>query len=576
MSIVDQQVPVARPKRWDVPLDSQMSEAAVDKLLTISPFAEMDTDAFSRRVPLRGILKNDCRIKGYQKGDLVIRQGDYGNTAFLILDGELLVTLAPLPPDISGRQTVRRKSWLNTLARAWRSPRVAESRDRGGPRPSRTGTRTEGDETRVFLQDIPGTIDLKQTQILRAGMLFGELAALNRTPRSATVIANGHCALLEMRWQGFRDLMKRDPALREYVDRIYRQHSLGGHLRLTPELAGMSRQTMENLAAATVFQSFGEFEWHHNFRQQKREDIARRIEREPVIAEQGAPASDFIMIRNGFVRLSRRYGDGQRTVAYLGKGHTFGWREIVHHWQTGQPHGYSLSLRAIGHVDILKIPAETIRSLVLPQLDTGQLPPPLPAGETHADAAGGERRTADRNHEIDTGLLEFLVGQRFINGTQAMLIDLDRCTRCDDCVRACAAMHDNNPRFLRQGPRHDNWMIASACMHCADPVCMIGCPTGAIGRDEVTGHVIINDITCIGCGTCADSCPYQNIQMVEIRDRRGKPLVDEATRTPLQKATKCDFCVEQSGGPACQRACPHDALYRVDLTTPAALYQLTR
>ena len=78
------------------------------------------------------------------------------------------------------------------------------------------------------------------------------------------------------------------------------------------------------------------------------------------------------------------------------------------------------------------------------------------------------------------------------------------------------------------------------------------------------------------CGTCANSCPYQNIRMVNIREESGKPLVDLQTQKPVQKATKCDFCVEQNGGPACQRACPHDALYRIDLTTPSTLYQLTQ
>jgi Fe-S-cluster-containing dehydrogenase component len=108
-------------------------------------------------------------------------------------------------------------------------------------------------------------------------------------------------------------------------------------------------------------------------------------------------------------------------------------------------------------------------------------------------------------------------------------------------------------------------MVAQACMHCVDPVCMIGCPTGAIGRDATSGLVMINDRTCIGCGVCAHSCPYDNIQMVEIRDRRGAPLIDAATRQPIAKATKCDLCADLPGGPACQRACPHDALVRMDL-----------
>jgi Fe-S-cluster-containing hydrogenase component 2 len=53
--------------------------------------------------------------------------------------------------------------------------------------------------------------------------------------------------------------------------------------------------------------------------------------------------------------------------------------------------------------------------------------------------------------------------------------------------------------------------------------------------------------------------------MVEIRDRDGAFVIDEATYQPIQKATKCVLCYEQLGGPACQRACPHDALIRVDM-----------
>jgi len=179
--------------------------------------------------------------------------------------------------------------------------------------------------------------------------------------------------------------------------------------------------------------------------------------------------------------------------------------------------------------------------------------------DLHGGVIGGEQA------QVETPLLEFLVEQRFINGEQAMLIDLDRCTRCDDCIRACAATHDNNPRFIRHGFRHGSTMVAHACMHCVDPVCMIGCPTGAIGRATTTGIVQINDLTCIGCGTCANSCPYDNIRLVEVRDRSGAIVIDELSKQPIHKATKCDLCAELPMGPSCQQACPHDALVRMDL-----------
>jgi Fe-S-cluster-containing hydrogenase component 2 len=54
--------------------------------------------------------------------------------------------------------------------------------------------------------------------------------------------------------------------------------------------------------------------------------------------------------------------------------------------------------------------------------------------------------------------------------------------------------------------------------------------------------------------------------MVEARDDDGEILV-AADAKPILKATKCDLCSDQYGGPACERACPHDALKRVDLNT---------
>ena len=85
--------------------------------------------------------------------------------------------------------------------------------------------------------------------------------------------------------------------------------------------------------------------------------------------------------------------------------------------------------------------------------------------------------------------------------------------------------------------------------------------------------MVINDVTCIGCATCANSCPYDNIRMVSIRDGRGDLILAQSTNVPVEKATKCDLCVDQIGGPACERACPHDALKRVDMRETDSLIE---
>jgi Fe-S-cluster-containing dehydrogenase component/CRP-like cAMP-binding protein len=546
------EIAITRPKRWDEPF-GEMTEADVDALLRIDPFCSIDAGAFPASLPLRGILLGDTRIVRYQEGDVIVREGDYGHSAFLVLAGSVQVVLERLNPNLLGREEPPVRSWRQAIAQLWRNPQQPEVRTAaisGNLESTEIGTRREGDQTHVFLQDVPRLLKSCGTVKLSIGEIFGELAAMTRTQRTATVIADGHATLLEIRWQGLRDIMRRTPAIRQHVEQTYRDNSLRVHLRETTLLKDLPDDATEKVAAATVFESYGNFDWYTDYGAYRRKDATERISAEPLIAQEGDKPNGLLLIRSGFARLSRRYGHGHQTLAYLGKGQVFGAQELVACHQSGEEVPLKHSLRAVGYVDVLRIPLDVVFKDILPHCDL---------------EAATQFAIRNPKSQIDARLLEFLADHRFLNGTQTMLIDLDRCTRCDDCVRACAATHENNPRFVRQGPRHDNVMVAHACMHCIDPVCMIGCPTGAIGRDFDTGVVRINDATCIGCSTCANSCPYESIRMVEIRDASGAFLVDQSTNQAIVKATKCDLCTGQLTGPACQNACPHDALIRIDM-----------
>jgi Fe-S-cluster-containing dehydrogenase component/CRP-like cAMP-binding protein len=554
------EIAIPRPQRWDVPF-GPMTDKDVDRLLAIDPFRRIDASAFPPTVPLRGILQGDTRLAHYQEGDVVVREGDYGNSAFLVLAGSVRVTLERLDPALLGRDDPPRRSWLQAIAQLWQNSRVPETRALNGPQLAGTAanTRDEAGTARVFLQDFPRILDRTGSAQIGPGEIFGELSALSRTPRTATVLAEDRTMLLEIRWQGLRDLMRRAPEIREHIERTYRENSLRVHLRETPLLKELPAAALNAVAAATVFESFGNFDWYIDFGANQKKDAAEQIAAEPIIAAEGDPADGLLLIRSGFARLTQRHGHGHRTIAYLGKGHVFGTEELLTLASDNAHTTWKHSLRAVGYVDVLRIPADAVKGSILPHLKSAHGKP------SHKSAVRKQFSRRGGKSEISPALLDFLADHRFLNGTETMLIDLDRCTRCDDCVRACATTHDGNPRFIRQGPAHDHIMVANACMHCVDPVCMIGCPTGAIARDFDSGTVRINDRTCIGCATCANSCPYQAIRMVEIREPSGAFYVDAATQLPIAKATKCDLCASQLTGPVCQAACPHDALIRIDL-----------
>lgn len=560
------EIPTRRPQRWDAPYSADLTEQDVDWLLKQPPFDQIDESRFTSSLPLRGILRNDARILQLSDGDVVVREGDYGASAFFILGGRVRVALESLRPELLGRRTPKSKGWLAATAQLFtRSQRPEVRRRARGP--AGVATRGAGADTRVFLQDVPGILSETHTLALGRGHLFGELAALSRTPRTATVFADGDALLLELRWQGLRDILRRSPRLKEHVDRLYRENALLSHLRATPVLAELPTPELEQIADATLFQSFGEFAWSNEYRRLADQPAAERIAAEPIVAQEGEPPAGLVLIRAGFARVSRLHGHGRRTVSYLGKGRDFGLPEIIRRWRTGLSTPLQHSLHAVGHVDVLTIPVDVVERYVLPNIEADELAR-LEAA-LRRDALGNA--TTLDNDSLNTGLLEFLVEHRLTNGSQTMVIDLDRCTRCDDCVRACAATHDGNPRFLRAGPQYGKYQFAEACMHCADPVCLIGCPTGAIGRDLSGGVIAVNEATCIGCSMCAQSCPYNAIRMVEIRDERGATQIDEGSGLPILQATKCDLCSEQPGGPACVGACAHDALVRIDAADSAAV-----
>ncbi len=553
---------ILRPTRENTPFGPDMSDYDLWKLLSAPEIAAIDKNKFPQNNTLESILKNDTRIRQFKPGEVVVREGDYGNSAFLVLNGKLRVVLSPgLQNYLSGKKQTPKKSLWKSLSRIWINQKIPEVRDI--PRhtdPKILKNDNGADSHSVFLQDFSTVLNSSNTALLEEGTLFGELAALRRIPRSATVFAESHVELLEIRWQGLRELRKYDKNWRRMIEKRYSQSGLVNFLKKVPLFESLEEEILQEIAANTLFQSFGTYDWGDPCKNIRRKDD-NAFKHEPVIIRQGDYPDDLLIVRAGFARVSKHLEEGDQTVTYLGVGHAYGADELLQAWEGGKNVSFKVSITALGYVDILRIPATYLEKYVFPQqtFSNGQ-----PRKKGAASIQGHQLTNLLNQSRDNETLMGWAVQERFINGTQAMLINLDRCVRCDDCVNACADAHDGNPRFIRHGKTFGNWMVANACMHCMDPVCMIGCPTGAITRVVADGTVIINDNTCIGCETCAESCPYSNIQMVEINDNKGNPILDLETHQPLLKATKCDLCIDHVGGPSCVRACSQDALHRVD------------
>ncbi|MGB0721138.1 MAG: 4Fe-4S binding protein [Gammaproteobacteria bacterium] len=554
-----------RPKRWDKPFDPNMSDEDVFSLLLRPEFSGIDASRFPAAAPFEGILKNDCRILRFAPGDIIVREGDYGNSAFLVLGGDARVVFqGGLPAHVLGRQSTHRRGWLRSLLSVLRWSPINEMRDTSRYQATQSNVQDAPETPSLFRVRNPGEIfkeapssdpthpapplqDHLKSGIFHEGALFGVIAALGRVRRTATIYAETPCEVLEMRWQALRDIKARDESWNEIIESSYRGTQLQIQINDHPLFRDLDPQVRKRIVDATLNETYGSFEWHVGFKDRPRGVASEKDE--PLVNRQGDYPDGLLLVGGGFGRVAVELSHGRRTIEYLREGDTYGLDELYETWKSGQVQPLRTTLTALGYMHVMRVPYDVLVEHVFPEME--------PPTQSLADAA--QRPFAD------DAFLEWAVQERFINGTRTMLIDTERCVRCDDCVRACSRTHNGNPRFLRHGKSLGHWMVANACMHCVDPVCMIGCPTGAIHRSLDGGSVIINDDSCIGCGTCAQSCPYDNIRLVGIQDTDGRPVLDPQSQKPILKATKCDLCEGHPGGPSCARACPHDALQRVDL-----------
>jgi CRP-like cAMP-binding protein/Fe-S-cluster-containing hydrogenase component 2 len=212
---------------------------------------------------------------------------------------------------------------------------------------------------------------------------------------------------------------------------------------------------------------------------------------------------------------------------------------------------------AIDFVQMVRISAEDF-ALMLDENPAVQ----YAVGEVAQARSDMDRKILNRVQKVS--LNDFLQ-QELMQAQNLLLIDLDKCTRCDECVRACAATHDDGvTRLIRDGLRFDKYLVPTTCRACMDPLCMTRCPVGSIRRKDSL-DIVIED-WCIGCGNCALDCPYGNINVVGLpAAAEGQPRQKAAVKAEAirPKATVCDLCVDFAE-PNCVQACPHDAAFRVD------------
>ncbi len=474
-------------------------------------------------------ISPDVSIARWKAGTLLFEEGSYVDIAFYIVSGGVDVYLqkqqAAAAPIFGGSRTK-----LMTAPLAGQT-RVSSGGTKFGSAPS-APKREPGSTSITFLASMSFDLPTGGTIKLSAGDIFGEIGALSGWPQSATAKTTSECQLIQIRTAALRIMRKRSAGLKARLDKLYKERTLTSQLQATPLFREIGEASLKTLA-------------------QKVELIS--CEPDEVITKEGEFADALYLVRSGFIKLSQKLGEGNIVVSYLSKGNIFGDAELLldgeHTWlYTASSQEYS---------ELVKISRSDFRSVLAENPAMERLLWESVVARTKE--AGYSKRNINQSEFISTALNEGLV-----EGNSILVIDLNVCTRCDDCVRGCSDTHGGIPRFVREGNKIGNFLVTRACYHCEDPVCLIGCPTGAIRRTDVGDVVAIDDNLCIGCSSCANNCPYDAITMHDTGEMWPGDMIPEGLRgKEKQLATKCDLCYQDPAGPACVRSCPHGCAVRV-------------
>jgi len=189
-----------------------------------------------------------------------------------------------------------------------------------------------------------------------------------------------------------------------------------------------------------------------------------------------------------------------------------------------------------------------------------------------------------------------------------MVIDLDKCTGCGDCMVACAVENNVAPAeqkatertgitWLRvypvtngeAFPTHDAIYVPMMCQQCGHHTpCVSVCPQNAVEVDPTTGIVGQIPQRCLGCRYCMTACPFHARYF-----NWWDPVWPTGTEAQLNPdvaprmrgvAEKCNFChgrlhaartraaaegksniASPAYTPACTESCPVQAIVFGDL-----------
>src|SRR5437868_5164569 len=446
---------------------AQIKILAKDRSAETLTARELISDPIFAGIPPKFLLWQQGLVirRRVAAGQVLCRQGDPGNTAFIIRRGKLKVTVRARTSDSSFSWFERRKPIFETV-------------------------------------------------LTPADTIVGEMACLSGSPRAADVIALEDGEVWEIR-RNVLDRLMRLPSQRQRFESEYRERSLDLALQHTDLFKGIEHDEYVRMVDYL------------------RDRLAFvRVRPGQNLFEYGEIATHLYFVRLGHVRVSVPQHGKEAKVVSSGPGTVLGEIGLLAFTSADEQKSVEEIDRAVKRAleqaadDLTGVFPPGVRTATCSALNHLELAQLSRADFLQMLRKFGvlRRRVVEqslarlRSSTVGHRVLDEYIAQGLYEGQSILVLDLDNCTRCDACTRGCVEQHGIEthgipiPRLLRAGQRLDNFMVATSCRSCTDPHCMVGCPVDSIHRGKHL-QIVIED-HCIGCGLCAENCPYGSIFML--------------------------------------------------------------
>ncbi len=304
-----------------------------------------------------------------------------------------------------------------------------------------------------------------QVAILNRGEYTGEYGMLTGQPQNTTVRTLTPALVLQVPEQVIQQFIELVPRARTFFEQLNNVRSIEGILKRMALFQGVSDADIHTLAEQTSVQQYDRdeclFTENDKGNQREHEGAIQRS------AGRGRPARETLHVMlEGFVKVARQTSagtghnkTGERIIAYRQGGDYFaGGLDLL-------GDGRAVTVTAITRIRVAQVPRSILLALFKRYPDVGQrftvrlhqYIESTASAQSHVFEESLFNQHIPPKPPADSRLragLHSLISDGVVEGTEVLVIDLDKCIHCNECEEACQRRHGHS-RMNSQ--RHGGW-----------------------------------------------------------------------------------------------------------------------